>query len=257
MTALLLALSKASYWGWASIETVSLITLGMLLIVVWVPVQLRSSHPLVDIRVATRPAVLLVNLASFLAGFAMFVNMVGTTQLLQQAGDTGYGLGLDILGAGLWMTPTALVFGAWSPMSAAMIRRYGAHLTLLGGALVMAVAYVARVFLSYQLWQIVAGAVVVGIGTSMTFAAMPSLIMAAVPASETASANGLNTLLRSIGTATASAALAALTTGLVADVGGVLHTSFVAFTTAFWFAAGASMVAGLLAVPLGRLDRRA
>lgn len=250
MTFLLLALTKAANWGWASVETAGLILLGLLLIVTWVPVELRSRHPLVDLRVATRPAVLLLNLASLLCGFAMFVNMVGTTQLLQLTGDSGYGLGLDIFNAGLWMTPTALVFGAWSPVSAAMIKRYGARLTLLGGALVMAVTYVARIALSNQLWQIVAGAVVVGIGTSMTFAALPSLIMAAVPATETASANGLNTLLRSVGTATASAALAALTTGLVVDVKGVVHPSFVAFTTAFWIAASASLVAGLLAVPL-------
>lgn len=225
-----------------------LFSVGAILLAVWVPVELRSPSPLVDLRVAVRPAVLLVNIASVLAGFAMFTNMVGTTQLLQQTGHAGFGLDLDVFHAGLWMAPTALVFGAWSPVSAALIRRRGARLTLVIGAFVMALAYVGRVFLSDRLWQVVAGSVVVGIGTSMTFAAMPNLIMAAVPATETASANGLNTLLRSVGTATASAAVAALTTGLVVMVGGVPHPTFSAFTTVFWLAAGASASAGLLAL---------
>jgi MFS family permease len=177
---------------------------------------------------------------------------VGTAQLLQQGGEAGYGLNLDAFHAGLWMAPTALVFGACAPLSAAMIRRVGSPITLLVGTLVMAVAYVARVFASATLWQVVVGSVVVGIGTSMAFAAMPSLIMAAVPRTETAQANGLNTLLRSVGTATASAAIAALLTGLVVTAGGAAHPTYAAFATAFWLAAAAAAAAGVLAVPLVR-----
>lgn len=251
MTALLLALSKGSHWGWRSTPTLALVAVGLLLLAIWVPVELRTSSPLVDLRIAARPAVLLVNVASVLAGFAMFINMVGTAQLLQQTGDAG-GLDLDVFHAGLWMAPTALVFGAFAPVSATIIRRQGAQVTLIGGSLVMAATYVGRVFLSNQLWHVVAGSVFVGIGTSMVFAAMPNLILSAVPATETASANGLNTLLRSVGTSTASAAVAALTTGLVVTIGGAQHPSFAAFTTAFWLAAGASALAGLMALPLLR-----
>lgn len=252
MTALLLALSKGSLWGWLSARTLGLAVLGVVLLAVWIPLELRSSDPLVDVRIASRPAVLLVNIASVLAGFAMFTNMVSTAQLLQLKSAAGFGLNLDVFHAGLWMAPTALVFGAFAPVAAWLIGRFGAQITLLGGAAVMAVTYVARVFLSGQLWQVVLGSVVVGVGTSMTFAAMPSLITAAVPATETASANGLNTLLRSVGTSTASAAVAALTTGLATTVGSVTQPTFAAFAASFWIAAGASATAALVTVPLLR-----
>ena len=47
-----------------------------------------------------------------------------------------------------------------------------------------------------------------GAGIGFTFGAMPALIMGAVPASETGAANSLNTLMRSIGTSSASAVAA-------------------------------------------------
>src|SRR5262249_45436678 len=96
VTALLLALSKGSSWGWLSYQTIVLTVVGLVLVVVWLPFELRVRSPLVDVRVAARPAVLLVNIASVLTGFAMFANMLGSTQLLQQPTKTGYGLGLDI-----------------------------------------------------------------------------------------------------------------------------------------------------------------
>ncbi|MER7003191.1 MFS transporter [Dactylosporangium sp. NPDC000555] len=256
VTALLLALSKGAHWGWLSYRTAGLIVLGLLLLAAWVPVELRVRSPLVDVRVAARPAVLLVNTASVLTGFAMFSNMLGTTQLLQQPTETGYGLGLDILHTGMWMAPSSLAFGAMAPVAAAITRRFGPQTTLLAGAWAMGAAYVARVWFSYELWQIVAGSMLVAVGTSMTFAAMPSLIMRAVPTTETASANGLNSLLRSVGTSTASATLAAIITVTVSRADGVALPSFDAFTTMFWIAAAASLVAGLLTLPLFRMGER-
>ncbi|WP_432837732.1 MFS transporter [Dactylosporangium sp. CA-092794] len=253
VTALLLVLSKGAHWGWLSYRTIVLVAVGLMLLAAWLPLELRVRSPLVDLRVAARPAVLLVNIASVLTGFAMFANMLGTTQLLQQPAKTGYGLGLDILHTGLWMAPSSLVFGAMAPASASVTRRFGPQATLLTGASAMAAAYAARVFLSHEIWQIVVGSMLVAVGTSMTFAAMPSLIMRSVPATETASANGLNTLLRSVGTSTSSAALAAITTTVVIRVGGDVFPSFGAFTTMFWIAAGASLAGGLLTVPLFRM----
>lgn len=253
LTAVLLALSKGGQWGWSSPVTLVLAGLGLLLLLAWLPLELRVRNPLVDVRIAARPAVLLVNLVSVLTGFAMFANMLVTTQLLQLPTSSGFGLGLGVLETGLWMTPSALVFGAMAPVSAAVTRRFGPLTTLLAGALLMSGAYVARVFLSHELWQIVTGSTLVAVGTSMTYAAMPTLIMRAVPVTETASANGLNTLLRSIGTSASSATLAAVTTIGVVRVGGDVFPSFDALVAVFWLSAIMSLVAGLLVVPMWRM----
>jgi MFS family permease len=183
----------------------------------------------------------------------MYANMLVTTQILQQPTVTGYGLGYDIFHTGLWLAPTAVVFGAMAPIAAATIRLLGPQVTLLAGAFGMGVSYVVRIFLSHDLWQIELGSVLVGVGTSLTFAAMPNLIMRAVPDSETASANGLNTVLRSVGTSTSSAALAAIATAAVIRIGDHAYPSFSAFTTVFWMAGAAAFVAGLLVLPLLRM----
>ena len=48
----------------------------MVVLVVWVPFELRVSQPLVDIRTSARRPVLLTNIASVLVGFAMFGNLL-------------------------------------------------------------------------------------------------------------------------------------------------------------------------------------
>lgn len=253
LTAVLLALSKGGQWGWTSSTTLLLGGVGVALLVFWVPFELRVRNPLVDVRVAARPAVLLVNIASLLTGFAMFANMLVTTQLLQLPTSSGYGLGLDVQQTGLWMAPSALAFGAMAPLSAALIRRAGPLTTLLAGSLLMAGAYAARVFFSQGLWEVVAGSMVVAVGTAMTYAAMPTLIMRAVPVTETASANGLNTLLRSMGTSASSATMAAVATIGLLRVGGDVFPAFEALTAVFWIAAAMSLVSGLLVVPMWRM----
>lgn len=246
LTAFLLALSKGGTWGWTDRPTISLAIVAVLLFVAWVPSELRLAHPLVDIRVAMRPVVLLVNISSVLAGFAMFANLLVSTQILQMPKSSGYGLGMGIVDTGLAMAPSALFFGAMAPIAAAVTRRFGAPVSLVSGALVMSGFYGFRVYFSDSLWQIILGSVLVSVGTSFTYAAMPTIIMSAVPVTETASANGLNTLLRSIGTSSSSAAVAAVLTSATAGA----FPTYGAFELVFWLAAGAALATAFAASPL-------
>jgi hypothetical protein len=84
---------------------------------------------------------------------------------------------------------------------------------------------------------------VVSIGSAVAYAAMPSLIMANVPITETASANGLNALLRAVGTSTSSAVVAVVLSSVTAGYGGTQLPSPAAFQDVFWIAALASLAA--------------
>lgn len=253
LTALLLAVSKGAMWGWTSTTTVGLTALGVVLVAVWIPLELRTPSPLVDIRVAARTPVLVVNIVSVFAGFAMFTNMLVTTQFLQMPEATGYGLGLDVLETGWWMVPNAAAFGLMAPVSAWMTRRYSPQLTMLVGTALMTAAYGSRVFLSDNLFQIVVGSVIVGVGTALAYGALPTLIMRAVPVTETASANGLNVLLRSVGTSTASAVTAAVASASAVMVAETMAPTKDALTLALWLAAGASLLATVIGLPTLRM----
>ena len=247
---LLLGISKGGTWGWTDERTIVCFVLAVVFFAIWLPVELRTGRPLVDLRTSVRRPVLLTNVASLLLGFAMFANMLSTTQQMQMPTSTGYGFGLSVTAAGLSMLPGGLSMVAFAPVSAAMTRRYGARVTLITGALIMAVGYVMRVFLTHTVAQVLVGSTVISIGTAVGYAAMPTLIMRSVPITETASANGLNTLLRAIGTATSSAAVAAMLSATTTTVGGVELPSLAAFQHGFWIAGLAALAGAGAAVAL-------
>jgi MFS family permease len=248
LAALLLAISKGGSWGWGSEPVLLLFLAAAILIAAWLPYELKVSQPMVDLRTSARRPVLLTNLASLLVGFAMFANMLLTTQQLQLPASTGYGFQLSVITAGLCMVPSGLAMVVFAPVSGGIIRRFGGKSALIAGAAVMVAGYVGRVFFWDSIASVIIGSTVVSVGTAIAYAAMPTLIMGAVPITETASANGLNSLVRSIGTSTSSAAVAAVLTSVTITVGTARLPSFEAFKDVFWLAAlaaAASMAAAV------------
>jgi EmrB/QacA subfamily drug resistance transporter len=241
LTALLLVISKGGSWGWDSERTILLMVVTAVVLAFWVPYSLKVSQPLVDLRTSARRPILLTNIASILVGFALMANMLISTQQLQQPAEAS-GFGLTAVAAGLAMVPSGLAMVAFAPVSGSMINRLGGRITLMAGAAIMAIAYLARVFYGDTLLAVIIGATVVGIGSAVAYAAMPSLIMANVPITETASANGLNALLRALGTSTASAVIAALLSLVTVTVAGQQIPALAAFQDVFWLAAIASLV---------------
>ncbi|MDO5738582.1 MAG: MFS transporter [Ornithinimicrobium sp.] len=248
LTSFLLAVSKAGTWGWGSPKTLSLLVFAALVLAAWVPWELRTGQPLVDIRTSMRRTVLLTNAASVLVGFAMFANFLTAAQQVQMPTDTGYGFGLSVTATGLVMLPSGVLMVAMSPVSAALISRWGPRAALIGGALVMAVGFVGRSLLHGSVVEVMVTSGIASLGTALAFAAMPTLIMRAVPITETASANGLNTLLRSIGTSSASAMVAAVFAAtMTATATGVLAPTLAAYQLVFWAGAGAALGGALIA----------
>ena len=254
LTALLLGISKGATWGWTSQPVVGLFLITITVLAIWVPYELKVGQPLVDLRTSARRPVLLTNIASILAGFAMFANLLLTTQQLQLPESTGYGFGLPVITAGLAMVPSGLAMVVFAPVSGRLINRYGGRITLITGAAVMGVAYIGRVYYSNTVLAVIIGSTVVGIGTAIAYAAMPTLIMASVPITETASANGLNALLRAVGTSTSSAAVAAVLGSVTMQVGQVTLPSLSAFQDVYWMAGLGALACGAVAwyIPAAR-----
>jgi MFS family permease len=247
LTALLLGISKGGTWGWTSQWTLLSFTVAFLFFSLWAPWELRTGDPLVDLRTSTRRPVLLTSIASLLAGFAMFANLLVATQQLQIPGVNGAGFGLDVTAAGLAMLPGGVLMVLMAPVSAAITRRHGARTTLVAGLCVTGFGYVFRVLLDATLAQLVAAVCIVSVGVAVSFAAMPVLIMQSVPITETAAANGLNTVVRSIGTSTCSATVAAvLAAGAVANGP---YPSEAALHSMSWLAAGAAFLAAAVGFP--------
>lgn len=240
---LLLAISKGADWGWTNGRTEGLVVGAVVLLLVWGWWELRIERPLVDLRTTARRQVLLTNIASIVFGFAMFATSLVLPQLLQLPKATGFGLGQSMLAAGLVLAPTGLVMMAMAPLSARISVARGPKVTLMLGAVVVAVAYILGTVLMSAIWQLVIVSCLVGAGIGLAYGAMPSLIMAAVPVSETAAANSLNTLMRSIGTSLSSAVAGVVLAHLTITLGQAVLPSQNGFRLIMGIAAGASVLA--------------
>ena len=151
---LLLAVSKGSGWGWTSSTTLGLGAATAVLLLTWGWWELRTTDPLVDLRVTARPKVLLTNLASLLVGFAMYAQALVLPQLLQLPSATGYGLGQTMIQMGLWTLPSGLMMMAISPFGAKLSAAKSPKITLTLGALIIGIGYAVSPLVFGSTWGV-------------------------------------------------------------------------------------------------------
>ncbi|MFE9764727.1 MFS transporter [Streptomyces sp. NPDC005808] len=248
----LLPITKGSDWGWTSVTTLGLFAAAAVVLLLWGVMELRVKAPLVDLRTTARRAVLFTNLASIMVGVAFYAVSLVLPQLLQLPKSTGYGLGQSMVVAGLCVAPLGLTMMFTAPVYARISAKYGPKVTLILGMLIIAIGYGAGLGLMSAAWQTIIIAVVLGAGIGLAYSSLPALIVGAVPASETGAANGLNTLMRSIGTSVSSAVIGMVLANTADNVGGVAVPTMHGFRVSFLIATGAVAVGLLMALFLPR-----
>ncbi|MFF8776309.1 MFS transporter [Streptomyces sp. NPDC015140] len=248
----LLPITKGSDWGWSSPTTLGLFAAAVVVLLLWGLMELRVAAPLVDLRTTARREVLLTNLASIMVGVSFFVISLVLPQLLQLPAETGYGLGQSMVVAGLCVAPLGLTMMFTAPVYARLSARYGPRTTLIIGLLIIGIGYAGGLGLMNAAWQTVITSVLIGAGIGLAYSSLPALIIGAVPASETGAANGLNTLMRSIGTSVSSAVIGMVLANTANDVGGVAVPTMHGFRVSFLIATAAVAVGLALAFFLPR-----
>ena len=248
LVTLLLGISKGQSWGWASAVTLAMFGSSVAVFAVFAWWELRVPAPMVDLRTTVQRPVLTTNIASIAVAFGMFGLSLVAPQVLELSPGTGYGLGQSLLWTGLWLAPGGLAMMITSPIAARVAAARGPRFTLVIGALVMAVAYLAGVFLLNAPWQIAVLNVMISAGVGFAYASMPALINAAVPISETAAANGINALARSLGTAISSALIGAILAGATMPFDGQEVPTLTGLRVAMLVAAVAAALAAVLAM---------
>ena len=248
LVALLLPISKGGTWGWTSTTTLTLFAASAVVFVLFGFWQLRVDSPIVDLRTTARKPVLTTNLASIGVGFSLFAMSLIAPQLLELPAHTGHGLGQSLLHTGLWLAPGGLAMMASAPIAAKIAAARGAKFTLIVGCVVIGASYLVGLQLLSSAPRILVFNVLVMVGVGFAFSSLPALINAAVPGSETAAANGINSLARALGTSSSSAVMGAVLSGMTVPFAGHDVPSPRAFEVAVLIAAAAAAVATVLAV---------
>ncbi|MET7423267.1 MFS transporter [Dactylosporangium sp. NPDC005555] len=245
LVALILPLSKAPAWGWTSGRVIVALLLSGLLIAAWVLVELRSAEPLIDMQMMRLPAVWTTNAVALLFGAGMFATYAFLPQFLQTPRSTGYGFGTTVTGAGLAMLPMLVTMAVAGFVSGPLTAYVPKKVQLLLGTAIAAVSCGGLTLFHGAYWQIFVATGAFGVGLGLTFTAMINLIVATVPAGQTAVASGMNANIRtiggSIGAAVASAVITAHATpsGLPSESG---------YTAAFAVLTGMLALAAVIAV---------
>lgn len=247
LVCLLLPITKGSDWGWTSGTTLGLIAASLVILLLWGLFELRSPAPLVDLRTTARREVLLTNLASIMVGVAFYAVSLVLPQLLQLPASTGYGLGQSMVVAGLCVAPLGLTMMFVAPLYARLSARRGPKVSLMLGMLIIAIGYGAGLGLMSAAWQTVVISVMLGAGIGLAYSSLPALIIGAVDPSETGAANGLNTLMRSIGTSVSSAVIGMVLANTSVRMGPAEVPSMEGFRISFLIATGAVLIGLVLA----------
>jgi EmrB/QacA subfamily drug resistance transporter len=252
LTAPLLALSRTATWGWSDARTLGLFAAGAVFLVGFVFLELRVPTPLVDMRVLGSPVVLITNIAMLLFGAGMFAVFSLVPQLAQLPEAVGYGFGLGATGSALLLLPGALLMLVAAVIVGRIVLQVGPKAPLIAGSLIAALglACLALVHGSQLTVVLFASLTFIGIGVGM--AAMPNIIMAAVPPDRISEGTGVNALVRTVGSSIGSQVVATVLAGSVVAGSAVATDS--AFSMSFWLAAGAVLLAAAVAVFIPKLN---
>ena len=210
----------------------TLFVAAAVILAAWVRLQLRREAPLVDLRQLRVRAVLTADLAAIVLGVAMYMFLTLVTEFVQEPATLSYGLGASTLVAGLCLVPFSVMSLLASRTTGSITHRLSASIVLVGGSLIIAAAGAFFALLHSGVWQAFVTMGVIGIGFGYTFAAIPGLIVRAVPSGETGSAMGLYQVIRYIGFSLGSALAASILAGNIAR--GSTQVTERGYVTALW-----------------------
>ncbi|WP_100246000.1 MFS transporter [Rhodococcus triatomae] len=244
LCALLLAIAEGKRWGIGA--ALALALGGVAVLLYWLRYERRCVAPLVPPRTLIGRAVAPAHVAAVLVGAAMYVQFLGIAQFVQvDSTAAGYGFGVSVLKASLLFLLPGSVAGVLSAaVSGRLIHRFRADRVLVAMCAVGVVGFGVLVFAHDRPWQMVVAAVVVNVFVSGAYAALPSLLVDSVPASDTGVVNGVNAIARIFGSSLASAAVAMMLASMTAP--GTALPSESAFTLAFCVGGAAAAAAGLV-----------
>jgi EmrB/QacA subfamily drug resistance transporter len=255
LVAILVALSEAPVWGWGSPKVIGLLIGGVLLAAAWVAAELRAATPLVDMTMMRLPAVWTNNLVSLLLGLGMYATFAFLPEFLQTPRAlAGYGFSASIIASGLLLLPSSVTMFIAGQFAGRLARLLGGKTLVFWGCLVSAASMAILAFAHQQEWEIAVATGLMGIGFGFAYSAMSALVVAAVPASQTGVATGMNANIRTIGGCIGSAAMASIVVSHLAKSGLPLQSGY---TSGFAVMAAALLVAAVagLLIPAARARR--
>jgi len=210
---LIFGLIRGNPEGWGSSVIVACLVAAAVLMAIFVAIQLRVAHPMLDLTLFRKRAFNGVSAVAFTLSEGMFAMFLYLTIYMQGVLD------FSPLEAGLRFLPLTVLGFVVAPISGALSRRvpirvlFGIGMTLVGIGLLL----MHGVTPSSEWTTLLAGFVVAGIGIGTTNPGIGQAAIAVVPVEKSGMGSGINTTFRQVGIATGVAGLGAVFQGEVSS----------------------------------------
>lgn len=210
LSILIFALIDAPSRGWLDPLTIGLFVGAFILGSLFIVYELRSSHPMLDIRLFKNARLASGAGANALGSVAFIGFLFIFTQYLQ------FARGFSPLEAGLGLVPRVLRFFTGTVLAPRLMARLGTKVVAAGALTLVAAMLVGISFVQTgtDYWLIGAVLSFLGLGLSHMFVASTDAMMGAVPEGNSGLGSAINNLTRQVGGAMGVAVLGSLLTSI-------------------------------------------
>ena len=245
---LLIAMSRGGRWGWTAAPTLSLATLGVAAVALFIAVELRRDHPLLQLRLFYARVFAGATLSAVANYIAIFIQMILLPFYLME------GLNLSAPLAGMVLSAQPLAMALVAMPSGTLSDRVGTRGLAVLGLLIQAGGMVGLSTLSAEstatqaaLWQ-----AMLGLGTGVFISPNSSALMGAAPRHQQGMAGGVLALARSMGMMLGVASATAVFAAAGGVTGGAWgQTNYDAMSLAFLVGAAVSLFGAVSAALRG------
>jgi EmrB/QacA subfamily drug resistance transporter len=206
LVAIVDAIIEAPGRGWTAPVTLAEIAAGLAALAVFAWWELRTAHPLIDLRIFASRAFSAAAASVTVVFFALFGSLFVLTQYLQLVH------GYSPLSAGVRALPFAIAMGALAPLSPILAKRFGTRVVIPAGMALMGLGLLdlstAGVHTSYP--PLAIAVAIMGAGMGLVMAPASTTIMTTVPGHQAGAGSAINDTIREVGGALGIAIIGSL-----------------------------------------------
>lgn len=195
MIFVLLGITNGEDWGWSSLPILSSLVIGIVLLFLFVVIERRVTHPMINLSLFRNRPFLIGNLSGGLSFIAMFANNMILPFYLQGV------LNYDPAQTGMLLMVFPITMAIAAPISGNASDKFGPVILTTSGLLITAIGlfYFSTLSASASFYHILPGSILTGLGAGLFQSPNNSSVMSSVPPQKLGIAGGINSLVRNLG----------------------------------------------------------
>ena len=197
ITLVLIYLTEGPTIGWYSLENLAFLAPGLFLTAFFFYYESGKATPLIHVSILKIPNIFISNIIGLVSGIVMFLLFFGVIYYAELLSP--FGLGLDIISAGLVLAPATIVMLVVGPFLGRMTSRFGPRPVLIFGAIVSALGMILFIDHRGATGDLTLDSAVTFIGMVAIIIPIVNMISISLPRENVAVGLGMNTMLRNVG----------------------------------------------------------